>query len=268
MPRGSGYHADGHSAPAPDILMPPALKALLAQLIGFALAFALARGGLVAGLWPIVATQAAGAAVAAATLRCARWWLPIHLGFVPLLVGAQGLGLHPAWYLAAFIALVLVYWTSFRTQVPLYLSNRRTAAAVADLLPAQPARVLDIGAGTGALLRTLARARPDCHFTGVEVAPATWLIGRLLAAGQPNIDSRRGDIFAHAWQDYDVVYAFLSPVPMPLVWQKAAAELRPGALLVSNSFAVPGREPDFVVDVADRRHTQLYGYRIPPRPAR
>lgn len=247
--------------------MPPAFKALLAQLIGFAVAFLLARGGLVAGLWPLVATQASVAAVAAAMLNSARWWLPIHLGFVPLAVAAQGLGVHPAWYLAAFVVLVLVYWTSFRTQVPLYLSNRRTAAAVAELLPARPARVLDIGAGTGALLRPLARARPDCRFTGVELAPATWLIGRLLAARQPNIDCQRGDLFDRRWQDYDVVYAFLSPVPMPAVWHKAAAELRPGALLVSNSFPVPGREPDFVADVDDRRRTRLYGYRIPPRPA-
>jgi hypothetical protein len=35
------------------------------------------------------------------------------------------------------------------------------------------------------------------------------------------------------------VYAFLSPVPMAEVWRKASTELRPGALLVSNSF--PGR---------------------------
>ncbi|MDX9886611.1 class I SAM-dependent methyltransferase [Thauera sp.] len=244
--------------------MPPALKALLAQLIGSAVALLLARNGLVAGLWQIVATQAASAAVAAALLRSARWWLPIHLGFVPLLVAAQSLGLHPAWHLAAFVALVLVYWTSFRTQVPLYLSNRRTAAAVVDLLPAAPARLLDIGAGTGSLLRPLARARPDCQFIGVELAPATWLIGHLLAARQPNIDCQRGDIFARTWQDFDVVYAFLSPVPMAAVWRKAAAELRPGALLVSNSFPVPERDADFVVDVDDRRRTRLYGYRIPP----
>lgn len=245
--------------------MPPALKALLAQFAGIAAAFALARAGMVTGLWPLVGVQAVGAALAAHLLGSARWWLLIHLGFAPLVVSAQGLDLHPGWYLAAFIALVLVYWTSFRTQVPLYLSNRRTAAAVADLLPAQPAALLDIGAGTGSLLRPLARARPDCRFTGVELAPATWLLGRLLAARQPNIDCQRGDLFARPWQGYDIVYAFLSPVPMAAVWQKAAAELRPGALLLSNSFPVPGREPDFVVDVSDRRGTRLFGYRIPPR---
>ena len=247
--------------------MPPALKALLAQLIGFAAAFLLARGGYVAGLWPLVAAQTVSAALAAAALRSARWWLPIHLAFVPLLVGAQGLGLHPAWYLAAFVTLVLFYWTSFRTQVPLYLSNRSTAAAVAELLPAAPARLLDIGAGTGSLLRPLAHTRPDCHFTGVELAPAAWLLGHLLCARHPNIDWRRDDLFARPWQDYDVVYAFLSPVPMAAVWEKAAAEMRPGALLVSNSFPVPDREPDFAVDVDDRRTTRLYCYRAPGRAA-
>ena len=248
--------------------MPPALKALLAQLAGFAAAIALARSGALGGLWPLVSAQAVVAATVAAGLRSARWWLPIHLGFLPLAVLAQGAGIHPGWYLGGFVTLVLVYWTSFRTQVPLYLSNAATAAAVAKLLPDGPARMLDIGAGTGALLRPLAQARPDCRFTGVELAPATWAIGRLLLRGHANVEWQRGDLFAPDWSGYDLVYAFLSPVPMPAVWAKAIAEMRPGSLLVSNSFPVPGREPDFVVDVDDRRKTQLYGYRIPPRPAR
>lgn len=245
--------------------MPPALSALLSQVVGFAAAFALARAGLVAGLWPLVAVQAVTAALAAAVLRSARWWLPIHLGFLPLAVAAHGLGLHPGAYLGAFLVLVLVYWTSFRTQVPLYLSNRATALAVAEQLPAQPARLLDIGAGTGSLLRPLARARPDCQFTGLELAPATWLLGRLLAAGMSNLDCRRGDFFDHPWHEYDLVYAFLSPVPMAEVWRKAASEMRPGALLLSNSFPVPGRDPDFEIEVGDRRATRLYGYRIGPQ---
>jgi hypothetical protein len=152
--------------------MPPALQALLAQLIGLGVAFVLARSGLLGGLWPLVGAQAVTATAAAAVLRSARWWLPIHLAFLPLAVMAQRLGVHPGWYLAAFTLLVLVYWSSFRTQVPLYLSNRATTAALATLLPQHPARVLDIGAGTGALLRPLAQARPDCAFAG-DVAART-----------------------------------------------------------------------------------------------
>ncbi len=251
-----------------SVPMPPALKALFAQLAGWLAAFGLARSGLLpAGLWPLVAAQALCASAAAAGLRSARWWLPIHLAFTPVIVAAQGVGIAPGWYLAAFVTLLLVYWTSFRTQVPLYLSNRRTAEAVGRLLAPTPTRLLDIGAGTGSLLRPLAKLRPDCRFTGIEQAPAPWLLGRALASAHANIDWRRGNLFTPSWSDYDVVYAFLSPVPMAAVWDKARAEMRPGSRLLSNSFPVPGRKPDFVVDVEDARQTRLYGYVIPGRQA-
>jgi len=242
--------------------MSPALKALAAQCGGWALAWLLARSGLLpAGLWALVAAQAAGASLCAAALHSARWWLPIHLAFVPLAVLAHRLGLDPAWYLGLFLVLLAIYWTSFRTQVPLYLSNRTTAETVARLLPAQrPVSLLDIGSGTGALLRPLARLRPESRFAGIEAAPAPYWLARLLARGTANLSFTRGDFFTASWSNYDVVYAFLSPVPMAKVWQKARKEMCPGSLLISNSFPVPGVEPAFVVEVADRRRTRLYAY--------
>lgn len=242
--------------------MPPALKALIAQLIGCAAAFAVAQSGrLPAGLWPLVAVQAVAATGAAVALKSAPWWRWIHLGFVPMVVGAIQLGIAPGWYLAAFLVFALVYWSSFRTQVPLFLSNRRTAEAVAGLLPAErPAKLLDLGSGTGSLLRPLARMRPDCRFEGLESAPAPYALSRLLSRSQPNISLARGDFWNISWSDYDVVYAFLSPVPMPWVWEKACTELRPGSLLVSNSFPVEGVAPESVIEVGDRRGTQLYCY--------
>lgn len=248
--------------------LPPALQALLAQLAGWAGAYALARSGvLMAGVWPVVLLQAAAACGVSVALGSARWWRWIHLGFTPLLVGALHLGIAPGWYLAAFIALALVYWTSFRTQVPLFLSNSTTARAVAALLPrGRPARLLDLGSGTGSLLRRLAGQRPDCRFEGVEAAPAPYWISVLWSRTQPNISLARGDFWRMPWSDYDLVYAFLSPVPMAQVWAKARAELRPGSLLVSNSFAVDGVEPDSVIAVDDRRRTRLYVY-LPAGPA-
>ena len=61
---------------------------------------------------------------------------------------------------------------------------------------------------------------------------------------------------------YDVVYAFLSPAPMPALGEKAKREMRPGSLLVSNSFAVPEVSPERVIELDDARQTLLYCYRL------
>jgi hypothetical protein len=244
--------------------LPPALKALLAQLLGLGVVIAVSSGttALPIGGWSFVFTQGAAAALAAAALRSAPWWLSIHLVFAPALLAATRLQIAPAWYLAAFGGLVLVYWSSFRTQVPLFLSNRATAEALSALIPqAQGQRVADLGSGTGGLLLRLARSRPDCRFIGIEAAPLPFAIARLTKR-RANLELRWGDFWSGSLAEYDLVYAFLSPVPMARLWEKAHAEMRPGSLLVSNSFPVPDLAPTRIVDVADRRRTRLYCYRL------
>lgn len=204
--------------------------------------------------------QGAIAAMISLRLRAPYWWQPIHLGFLPLVVAVQQLDIAPGWFLAAFVLLLLVFWRTDRSRVPLYLTNRATAAALLKLLPATPCRILDLGCGDGGLLRRLAAARPDCRFTGIEHAPLTSLLARLRNADRHNVTVRRGDFWQEPLQGHAVVYAFLSPAPMLELWSKARAEMAPDALLVSNSFAVPGIEPAGTVAVADRRNTRLFLY--------
>ncbi len=242
----------------------PLVKALAAQLLALALAATLARAGLLpgGGLWPAAIAQGLAAAGMATVLRSERWWLPIHLLFVPSLLAATTLGLDPRWYLAAFVLMALVYGSAFRTRVPLFLSNQQTVAVVGGELDKRPhGALLDIGSGTGSLLRPLARAHPGWHFLGIESAPLPHWLACVLARGQGNLRLDRGDFFARDWGEFDIVYAFLSPIPMGQVWEKACREMKPGALLLSNSFPVPDVEPVRIDTVADRRSTQLYVYR-------
>lgn len=242
--------------------MPPALKALIAQIAGWLIALLLIRIGWMApDQLFVILTQAIAAASVAALLRSAWWWLPIHLAFSPLLIAADQLGISPHWYLLAFIVLTLVFWTSFRTQVPLYLSNPATIQALLDRLPDdRPINFMDIGCGTGSVLIALARQRPECRFIGVETAPGPCWVGKLLARGMPNVHIERGDLFDSSWAGQDVVYAFLSPVPMAKVWIKARREFKPDALLISNSFTVPNVEAKEVIRLDDDRGTHLYVY--------
>ncbi|MGL1834158.1 class I SAM-dependent methyltransferase [Rhodocyclaceae bacterium SMB388] len=258
--------------PGPDrktrFTLPASLKALLAQVAGWAIVILLLGiGAIPPKPWTIVLLQAPITMTAAIVMRSERWWLIIHLVFSPLLLAAHGLGIAAGWYLAGLVALILVYWNSFATRVPLFLSNRQTSAAVAGLLPQNRAlRVLDIGSGTGSFLMALAHLRPDCQLVGIESAPAPWLISLVRSRRDRNVRILRRDFFSESWAQYDLIYAFLSPVPMSAVWAKARRELRPGAMLVSNSFPVSETTPARVIDVGDQRATRLFVYVQPDRP--
>lgn len=203
------------------------------------------------------------AALLAVLSRQAWWWWLIHLVFAPLTWSVARLAIDPGWFLLLFIALLLVYRGALNGQVPLYLSNTPTVSALVELTEDIPAlRLVDLGAGVGTVVRVLARARPDGRLTGVENAPASWLIGRLRTARLTNCRWIWGNLWQTNLAAFDVAYAFLSPAPMAALWEKAKREMQPGSLLISNSFPIPGVEATRVFAVADGRQTQIYCYRL------
>jgi len=214
--------------------------------------------------WLETSLAIGGIAFIFATLaRQPWWWRIIHAGFMPLVWLTQGLAIAPGWFLLAFVVLLLVYRGALSGQVPLYLSNRQTIARLAELLAERgPSRFLDLGSGLGSTTVPLADLLPESHFTGYENAPLTWLVGRFFCLGRPNIDWHWDDLWQAGLGDYDVVYAFLSPVPMPRLWHKVKAEMQPGSLFISNSFPVPGEVPSEVIEVDCTPPRPLYCYRI------
>ena len=195
--------------------------------------------------------------------RLPWWWRIMHGLFMPLAWAVSQLAIDPGWFLLAFMVLLLVYRGAVTEQVPLYLTNRETVDHLATLIADHPGvRFLDIGAGIGSTLLPLAAARPDGRFTGVENAPLTWLLGRLRSLGKGNVDWRWGDLWRTDLGDFDVVYAFLSPAPMAALWEKARGEMKPGSLLVSNSFPVPEQEPTQIVTVPCSPPRTLHCYRF------
>lgn len=243
--------------------MPPAFKALALELIALALVALAARGvDLPPGLWAALAGVLA--ALGALLWRMDRWW-PWLLGVFPVAVAAALALAVPAWaWAAAAIALVLAYGGVHRTQVPLFLSRRTVWEAVlAELPPAragQRLRFIDLGSGFGDLPRFIARRRPDVDAIGVELAPlpvaVAWLRQRFWPVA--NAELRRGDLWREPLAATDMVFAFLSPVPMPALWQRVRAALPAGATFISCEFAVPDVAPAAIRPAGERR---LYVYR-------
>lgn len=228
----------------------PALRACAAQLLALALVLALAwfaeRAGIVLALWQAALIQGLLAALLGAWLGLARWWWPIQLLFLPAALVVSALAVPPGVFLALFALLVLAYWSTFRTQVPYYPSSPAVWEAVAAALPQDRAvRVIDIGSGLGGMVMTLQAQRPESHFEGIELAPLPWLISRLRALLRGSTAQlRRGDYEALDFAQYDAVFAYLSPAAMERLWHKARREMRPGSMLFSYEFPIPGQLPN------------------------
>jgi len=247
--------------------LPPAVEALLIQCVWLAvLAGALHLLWLYADLrmsqGAVVALQGIGAAILSYWRRLPWWWLPIQAAFPAALALAGTLRWPPEIFLAGFVMLLAMYWSTFRTRVPFYPSGPAAWRAIASVLPQDvPVRLIDIGSGLGGAALYLARCRPDCDISGIELAPLPWAVSFLrarLAANRPRF--LRGDYMNVDLASYDVVFAYLSTAAMPALWVKAIGEMRPGTLLLSHEFSIPGVAPHITCEMPDGR--SLYGWRL------
>lgn len=247
--------------------LPPAVLALLLQGVAFILMLVLARFTPFP-LTPLTFALLVGALAAAFSHLAgqARWWVPIQFVFAPAQVAMLAMEVTPTLYLVIFLILLAVYWSTFRTQVPLYLSSYKVWQALESLLPPPLSgasfRFMDIGSGLGGVLSHLAQVRPDGHYSGVEIAPFPFAWSWLRLRLKPNCRVYWGSLWDCDLSHYDVVFAYLSPVPMAELWEKARREMQPGSLFISNTFAVPEFPPQQTVQVDDLHHSSLYIWKM------
>ena len=253
----------------PPALPHPAPRALLAQLgsallvLGLMLIaqqlFAYRPSLLGAGL-----LQGLLAALLGQRLGLSSWWLPINLLFVPALLVLNGQQLPPMLLLGAFVLLLLLNWNSLRERVPLYLSGQKTIAELATLLQPLPTdlRFIDLGCGLAGSLYQLSRRYPQAHFVGVETAPLVFLLAWLRCLPRSNCQICYRNLWQQPLAQFNVVYCFLSPAPMPRLWAKARSEMAAGALLISNTFTIPDVAPDQLIELHDWRSSRLLIWRL------
>lgn len=240
---------------------PPILRAFLAQAVAFGLLALLLRAGLMPRALHGVGIVLLVGILAVATgrgLALSRGWVPFLMAFPWAVVWLLRHPV-PAWvWPTAFLTLLVIYGGGIFTRVPLYHSNHAAWHALLELLPPYPVRCVDLGAGLAGPLVFLAGERPDSTFRGVEASPLTCLAAWLRTRPvRGNCTVRWGSLWGEDLGGYEVVYAFLSPAPMAELFAKAAREMKPGSLLVSNTFEVPGQEPQMRIPLTGRKDACL-----------
>jgi SAM-dependent methyltransferase len=212
--------------------------------------------------WPLV--QGLLAALLARLWGLSRGWMLFQV-LVPFALAWQLGHPAPAWiYPVSLAGLLLVFGGGLTTRVPLYNSSRAAWRQLLELLPSEGgSRMADLGAGLGGPLSFLARQRPDMRFTGVEASPLVWFAAWLRTrSARSNCRLLFGSLWKLPLGEFQVVYAFLSPAPMQALWAKARREMKPGSILVSNTFSIPGAVPERQIPLPGRRDARLLIYRL------
>lgn len=213
-------------------------------------------------LWVLVVAQGGLAAVLSCKLGLPCWWRWIQFLLPVGLFYALSYQVDAWWALVAFVVLFLVFFNAYGERVPLYLSNETTRVALKQLIePVPSVRFMDLGSGLGGTVAFMAQ-QPNVEVAeGVETAPLPYLASKVVTA------VKGGKIYLKSlWKvdlsQYNVVYAFLSPEPMPKLWHKVMMEMQPGTIFISNSFSVPEVDPTEIWALEDGRKTKLFIYQM------
>jgi SAM-dependent methyltransferase len=234
--------------------LPWPLPALLVWTSAWLLFVGLTRLGL-AGLWAMLIASAWGVVMAGLG---GTWWRRgwIALGF-PLALGASGLAALPAWAWLLPLALCLaVYPLNAWRDAPLFPTPAGALAEMPRVAPLHAgALVLDAGCGLGHGLAALRQAYPGAELHGLEWS---WPLRLWCGLRCPWARVRHGDIWRADWSAYVLVYLFQRPESMPRAVEKARAELRPGAWLVSLEFEAHALRPKAVLRTQNGRSIWMY----------
>ncbi|PIW28352.1 MAG: hypothetical protein COW30_07675 [Rhodospirillales bacterium CG15_BIG_FIL_POST_REV_8_21_14_020_66_15] len=179
----------------------------------------------------------------------------------------------PAEQVILIIVLVFVILTTgysvFTGISPVPSSPTSYAKIEEILLDEGVTRVVDLGAGWGCLLMPLAAAMPEVQFLGYELSPFPLVFARLRGAlfRRRNVRIERQDLRKTSFQGADAVICYLYSELLEKLRPNLERDLKPGTIVVSNVFDIPGWRPEAVHRLDCSQCPQVYVYRVPDRTA-
>ena len=163
------------------------------------------------------------------------------------------------------IAAIVIY--TVLTGTPPTPSSSKVCRYMIEILPPRlpsvaNGRIYELGAGWGGVSQVLADRFSPISVVGIELSPIPFSIASLrkLISPRPNLEFKRANFFKVDLSDATLVVCYLSRDALVKLRPKLERELAPEALIVSNTFAVPGWRALDVVRAPDLYRSPVYLY--------
>jgi hypothetical protein len=154
------------------------------------------------------------------------------------------------WLLLGFLVVFVPVWLSYeyyqyKTGIPVFPTMPPMRRKIIELLKKdaearglRPYTIIDLGSGSGQLTWRIARAMPEAHVIGLELAFIPWLrsVVRQRLFGPKNLEYKRVNFWTYDVGAADALTAYLLGTIMDQVSEKLRKELKPGALVLTNKF--------------------------------
>jgi hypothetical protein len=127
-----------------------------------------------------------------------------------------------------------------------------------------PGTIIELGSGWGSLAFPLASAFTETQIIGYENSPVPYMFSRLRQCFQrrANLHFKYKNFYTVSLKDAGMVVCYLYPGGMQKLREKFERELPPGSCIMSNTFAVPGWQPEKTVVADDLYKSKVYFYRL------
>ncbi|WP_303722170.1 class I SAM-dependent methyltransferase [Malonomonas rubra] len=165
-----------------------------------------------------------------------------------------------------FVISLSIVWNSLRvgiTPVPSSKKARQTILQAAEAAAAEGA-ILELGCGWGHLALLLAQKYPHRQVIGYEVSLFPWLFSLLLKRLRraDNLLLLKRNFLGSELPPAALAICYLHPGGMTKLAKKLREERPQIDMLISNTFALPDREPLQIYRLKDIYKSPIYVYRL------
>jgi hypothetical protein len=168
-------------------------------------------------------------------------------------------------FICEIVILVLLLVYTFYTGISPVPTSRKVKNLLLENLPdISTGSIFELGSGWGTLAFPVAGKFPLVPVNAYEISPVPWFYSRIrkLIISRKNLTLYRKNFHNISLKDASLIICYLHPGGMKRLKRKFEKELKPGAVIMCNTFQIDGWEPAAVHEIDKLYDNIIYIYQV------